>query len=276
MKAQQHAETGPRRIKAPIITLLGFAALFAPPAARGSNAVAVFSDVGRDYVRARLPDGSLQPETYAFGEGGFVPGFMAGDTIDKLDFKTIAHLIAAPLARRKFLPAVDPNTTKLLIMVYWGTTSGARDMGFTPQRIELFHFAMLQDRARDMLDYRNASILGYTADGLIGTDEGYWLLQTTALRHRVEDLIDDVEQSRYFVVLMAYDFQMMWKDKQPKLLWVTRLSIDQRRNDFGRELPTMLKVASQYFGRDSHGLIRDVVPEGRVELGEPKPLGVEQ
>ena len=92
----------------------------------------------------------------------------------------------------------------------------------------------------------------------------------------MEDLIDDVEQSRYFVVLMAYDFQMMWKDKQPKLLWVTRLSIDQRRNDFGRELPTMLKVASQYFGRDSHGLIRDVVPEGRVELGEPKPLGVEQ
>jgi hypothetical protein len=241
----------------------------------GSNVVAVYSDVARDYVRARLPDGSLQPETYAFGEGGFIPGFMPDATIDRLDFKAVAHAIAASRAGRKYLPSEDPAATRLLVMVYWGTTSGFRDM--FPISVSLFQydaFSLMQWRMRNTIDFHNAGILGYNADGLVGTDEGNWL-QTTALRHKVDDLFEDVERSRYFVVLMAYDFQMMWKQKQPKLLWVTRLSIGQRRNDFGQELPTMLRDASKYFGRRSHGLIRDVVPEGRVDVGEPKSLGAE-
>lgn len=257
-----------------IASLAGCAALAVSPYVRASAVVAIDSEVSSDYVRPRSADGSLRPEAYTFGRGGFLPWILQDETIDKLDFTAIAEAVAPMLAQRKYVSARDPEKTQLLIMVYWGVTAGTIDMGFTPDSIGAKRFYLLQDQARDMIDYQNAGILGYTRDGLIGTDYGYGL-QTTALRHKVDDEITDVEHSRYFVVLMAYDFQRMWREKKPKLLWMTRLSIDQRRNDFDRELPAMLRIASPYFGRDSKGLIRDLISEGQVNVGELKSLGAE-
>jgi hypothetical protein len=68
---------------------------------------------------------------------------------------------------------------------------------------------------------------------------------------------------------MAYDFQMMWKEKKHKLLWETRISLRQRGNDFGRQLPAMMLYASHFFGEETDGLVRNPIPEGHVEVGEP-------
>jgi hypothetical protein len=92
---------------------------------------------------------------------------------------------------------------------------------------------------------------------------------------RRKDLFGDLRVNRYFVVLMAYDFQLMWKEKKHRLVWETRFTLLETGHDFGKELPRMAKYASRYFGRDSHGLIRDLVPEGRVEIGDVKSLGTE-
>ena len=51
----------------------------------------------------------------------------------------------------------------------------------------------------------------------------------TPMEHRRTDLFQEIEQQRYFVVLMAYDFQLMWKAKKHKLLWETRFSVPQKR-----------------------------------------------
>jgi hypothetical protein len=72
---------------------------------------------------------------------------------------------------------------------------------------------------------------------------------------------------------MAYDYQALWRQKKHSLLWVTRLSVRERGADFGKLLPSMVGYASQFFGQDSHGLLRRPLPEGRVEIGEPKSLG---
>ena len=112
-----------------------------------------------------------------------------------------------------------------------------------------------------------------TAQGMIETDYGRGL-EMTALRFRRRDLIDELEENRYFVVLMAYDFQLQWKQKKHKLLWETRFSIQEHRNDFKLALPTMAQEASRYFGQDSHGLVRRPLPEGHVTLGEPKVIEV--
>ena len=79
----------------------------------------------------------------------------------------------------------------------------------------------------------------------------------------------EVESPRYFVVLMAYDFRLMWKEKKHKLLWETRFSINQPHNDFTKALPAMANFAGSYFGRNSHGLIREKLRVGNVEVGEP-------
>ena len=72
---------------------------------------------------------------------------------------------------------------------------------------------------------------------------------------------------------MAYDFQLLWKQKKHKLLWETRFSIRQRHHDFDKDLPAMANYASRFFGQDTNGLIHDSIPLGHVDIGVVKSLG---
>lgn len=285
-----------------ISLLLGGAAFFAvQPYARATDEVngvtAVASKVSKDYVRAKLPDGSFQPEFYAFGEGGNWGGEIADATIDKLKFIDAARIITGSLAAQKFFSAKDPTKTKLLIMLYWGTTAvparpdidpmyseyynlmdeyrimvAAHDPGADAMLTSALHVLSMANHMRDNLDFRNAAMLGYDSTDLIGTDYARYIAHT-ALGTDQRDQVAEIEENRYFVVLMAYDFQLMWKQKKHKLLWETRFSINERHNQFDKALPVMAQYASRYFGQDSNGLLRTRVPEGRVEVGEPKALG---
>jgi hypothetical protein len=117
-----------------------------------------------------------------------------------------------------------------------------------------------------------ARLLGYDEDGAIGTEYGN-NMKGTAFHSRRDDLLSEIEDNRYFVVLMAYDFQLMWKQKKHKLLWETRFSIRQRHHAFDSDLASMAGFASQYFGQDTHGLVRKPIPLGHVEIGDLKSLG---
>jgi hypothetical protein len=241
---------------------------------------AVFSGVSEDYARSKLPDGSYATESYAFGKGGYYGSSSSDATIDGESFMGIARTIAQPLADHNFLPTRDPKKANLLIMVYWGATSGTIDPSSEnfiydreerPKAVswspELLGPVSLQG---GLVDLRNAMILGYAGE-IAGT-------HPRGVIHNVkrDDLIDDIEHNRYFVVMMAYDFQLMWREKKHKLLWETRFSIREAGNDFAKMLPAMTRYASQYFGQDSHGLIRRAIPEGNVEIGIPQTLGSSQ
>ena len=261
---------------------------------------AVTGRVAEDYVRTKGTDGAFAPEYYTFGPGGLWAGSSHDDTIDKMKFLDVARVMAVPLAGKNYLPAKDPKNTKLLIMVYWGTTKGTTDTvasenlhgtqiditaqqqagqkgtsGTAPTGGQIsdsdLALAVMGNRLRDIADNRNARMLGYDAEDLIGSDYGR-ILRGTARHMLVEDLYTEIEDSRYFVVLMAYDFQLMWKEKKNKLLWETRFSIRERGNDFGKILPEIARYASRYFGQDSHGLVRKPLG-GRVDYGEIKVIG---
>jgi hypothetical protein len=307
---------------------LVLALLLAPPGApaaedvKDSGAiVAISSKASADYVRSQLPNGTFQSETYAFGKGGVWGGTAKDETIDKMDFMKIARTLAVPLAGQGYVPGGDPKATRLLVMVYWGTThvnehatdsaasqnlqisSAAALAANTPQMVrnnpndscaplEMSQSATTgyairnpaqidldnamtgamaavaaEDRERDVTNARNAAILGY--DGAWDEAAGY---KGTPLEFRRKELVDELEDKRYFVVLMAYDFQMMWKTRKAKLLWETRYSIREQGNDFSRQLAAMSKDAAQYFGRNSGGLMREKLPEGHVDIGEEKIL----
>lgn len=249
---------------------MGFVALclaamaFAPLLNASMGITAVYSKASDDYVRQAGPDGRPQAETYAFGDGGYYGGAISDNTIDSLGFKDIAHTLAASLASQNYLPARDPKNTGLLIMVYWGATTGpeafAGSRFGTGPHFTGYEFSGMQVM---MTRQRNAGILGYT-DELGRTNP-----TALSLWYERDDINQELDSSRYFVVLMAYDFQSMWKEKKHKLVWVARFSVREQGNDFTRALPTMAEYASQYFGRDSHGLLRTHVPDGRIDVGDP-------
>lgn len=241
-----------------------------------NDVAAVSSKVSRDYVRTKLPDGLFQPEYYAFGKGGAWSSANADASIDKLSFWDVARTLAAPLASENYVSTKDPSAARLLIMVYWGKTRTPEDAGLGDQLVELTQIspigldaAISAAKIVEKDDKLNALMLGYDSwwDATQGDHRG------TALGLRRQDLIDEMEQNRYFVVLMAYDFQLLWKEKKHKLLWETRFSIRERNHQFDRDLPSMAQYASQYFGQDSHGLVRKPIPEGDVNIGEVKALG---
>jgi hypothetical protein len=130
---------------------------------------------------------------------------------------------------------------------------------------------LMANRLRDRQNLENAKVLGYLPE-MVGLEKFRGTVFNSFLR---QEVIDDVEENRYFVVLMAYDFQRLWQHKQRKLLWETRFSIRERHNDFSRALAAMAENASRYFGQDSHGLIRKRLPDTYITFGEPKVLGYE-
>jgi hypothetical protein len=294
----------PRQLKALLVACCGMLLLSRTTAraAESSDGItAVASKTSDDYKRTRLPDGTFKPEYYSFGKGGNWGGEIKDPTIDKLSFLDVAGVIAEPLASQKYLPSRDAGKTTLLIMLYWGTTAVPGPMSDSVavgefraaqdflERATKMDPASVQDAAmaqmsaatamlnmengqRDLTDFRNAAMLGYDSTGVIGTDYGLEV-RRTPMKYRRDELISEIEENRYFVVLMAYDFQLLWKQRKHKLLWETRFSIREKDHQFDRDLPAMAQYASQYFGQDTHGLVRKQVPLGHVEIGDLKSLG---
>jgi hypothetical protein len=256
---------------------MGWAAAIAAPVGAGpfslvsesEKLTAVSSRDYNGYVRTRLADGSFQPEAFAFGEGGQIdpPVLIVSDpTIDNLGFDAVARTIAVPLARQNYVRARDPNTTRLLIMVFWGRTAGSVNTR--------------DGDSVDWLDSWNASLLGFNSGGFSELSfqpsiPGYSRdFRSSLLELSHHDVMDDLTVNRYFVILRAYDFQSLWRQKTLKLLWETRFSLSERRHDFKEDLPAMAQCAGLYFGRDTHGLVRiPPIPEGHIEIGDLKTLG---
>ena len=267
--------------------LLGCGVSFAIPPftsdwTNSNTVTAVSSRAAEVYGRTKLPNGSYQPETYAFGNGGFYGAPSSDVTISNESFMDVARVIAGPLAGQNYVPTRDPSKANLLIMVYWGATSGTADPysknyvfreydSYQPTGTSSVVTFGTAPYGGTLADAQNAVILGY--DSAIADAQPH-----PGLIHQLkrDDLIDDISQSRYFVVLMAYDFQALWKEKKHKLLWESRFSIREQGNDFKSLLPAMAKYASQYFGQDTQGVIRRPLPEGKVEVGAPQYLGTEE
>lgn len=264
------------------IFLLVWAAMAVAPVAAGpfsmisdsEQMVAVSSKVFNGYVRARRPDGSFAPETFAFGNGGKVDvrrigvGAVVGDsgganhddTLDVITFEAMSKTVAGSLAAQNYLPTSDPEATSLLIMVFWGKTMGSTST---------------QDGGlKDMIDLNNAALLGFNSERVFSRGFGdHANMMSNILRELHAGVMSAIEVNRYYVILRAFDFRHAWKERKIKLLWETRYSLSERLHDFSKELPGMTRYASQYFGQDSQGLIRAPVPEGHVEIGAVKSLG---
>lgn len=274
---------------------------------------AVNSEVYNGYVHRKLPDGSYKREYYAIADGGFSPGDIRDPSIDSVKFPPLAGLIAEFLATRGYFFANDAKSANLLLVIKWGTTTPAVDQGShqnatddlltamnsyhaaaaaaagTPRTVdgiespqsavanadratfEQYLYQMqLSNIMRRQADLHDAQLLGYVK--AINRLDG--ILRQVGDETPYEDLISEIEEPRYYVILAAYDFRAATQQRKKKLLWVTRVSIRAQGNQFNKDLPAMLANAAPYFGRDSGGLIHRL-RRGVVTIGKLKFLGVE-
>jgi len=283
------------RLSVGMAVVCGSVLIFTPAvrAAKG-DASAVLSSVSTDYARMKQADGKFAPEYYSFGEGG-LSGAMKGDDISNLKFLDLARVFARTLMEQNYLPAGNANEAKLLIMVYWGTTnvdatgSASANPGLsittemsapafvgvdstngsivTQSRVTADHnssmsVAEIEEGKRVRALEPTARLLGYYT-ALTEVSNAAGGLQNT----RREELLHELEQQRYFVLLQAFDFQLAHKEKKMKLLWETRFSITRMGNEFRDVVPLVARYASRYYGQDSHGLKRKRL-QGSAESSE--------
>jgi len=290
------------------VSALGLATcLLCPMATSGLSAkdetvsTAVFSRVSREYRRETLPDGSFKPEYFALGNGGMVDGTTRDKTVERVDYPTVVQLILPQLAKEGYHYAKDAKQASLLLVLHWGNTLVYNDAGYrqgmndasramsamqqlkhsdstggtegaaAAEELEKTLLLLEMERLmKNMYVAPNARLLGYIED-INDSNDIRRLVGVGA--DRFNDFMADVEESRYYVIISAYDFREATEHGRQKLLWVTRVSVRAPGNRFDESVGAMLKNASHYLGRESGRLVRGEESKGTVELGDLEFLG---
>jgi hypothetical protein len=222
----------------------------------------------RDYVRPLDAEGRPEAESYVFTEGQRMGSGTADAGQAKVGFNQIAQVLAGNLAKQNYFPAREADAAQVLIRVFWGTTLiyedpqqqlntealnaalaqynattaefGLADSG--PVNMTLNEQATGRNATASALN-RNAALLGYQrALDRLGR-KATMTAEEIALR-------GELTEERYFVVLVAYDYQFLREHKKPKLLWITRLSIRSPGNNFPEALPALALAGAGSYGRD--------------------------
>lgn len=286
--------------------LLAFAALagggFSPTGLSADDTVttAIYARAGKDYKRERLKDGSFKPEFYGLANGGRIGGTGSDLTVDRVTYPEVAQIAARLLAQKNYHYARSAEQADLMIVLHWGATiafnsgnysqavnqvaaslAGAEPQGMGSMERDqsavpsdgasegAMLMLMAENRARDRINLPNARLLGYLDD--INDADG--IQRWAGGGDRYNDLIADVEESRYYIIISAYDFDQLVNHQKKKLRWQTRVSVRAPGNRFDDSFAAMLKGASKYFGQDSGRLVRGEESKGEVELGDLKFLG---
>ena len=90
------------------------------------------------------------------------------------------------------------------------------------------------------------------------------------------ELIGEVSDPRYYIIVSAYDFRRAVEHNDRKLLWQTRISITSRGVRFSDHFGDMLASGVRYYGKDSRGqLVRRHLRDVRVDIGEATVVRIE-
>ncbi len=262
------------------------------PCAFGGEFVVVSATAAPAYRRGQGPDGVL-PESYVFSAGIHFGGATRDRRQEQMPFLTVAQTLAAGLARQSYFPAKDPAQANLVIIVHWGATQTYDDFNrqdtLESLNNELADYTA-KIQANGMADAGPLNLLLSAQDAAATRQEQYLNANAELLGFKRSLLNEganivaseeektmriELAEERYFVVLMAYDYQFLKKTKTPRLLWVTRMSVRSPGNNFTEAVPGMTRIAADFFGQQRDGITRaeTKLREGKVEIGELKVIG---
>lgn len=277
----------------PILVLVAAVVAAGPAPALPKEEVAISAMAAPAAVRPVGADGRAVAQTYTFMRGHYFGGQWRLKGLESVTFEELLPALATGLAQQNYLPARSAAGADLVVVVHWGVTDIYEDPVAAEDRIAELNQRLgqvtaagrsgalpdvggLNETLRDMENStisqrraieRNAALLGY-ATSLVRE------------RRRAQSSTDeermnvDLNESRYFVVLMAYERLPAATDRKPGLLWVTRVSVRALGTNFLEAFPVLVHAGGQVFGRNLDGLVR-VQPKAAVpgvELGELKVL----
>ncbi len=255
---------------------------------RSQARVLVDSYAKESYEETKNGDGEPRLETYHFFEGRHFGGNIRDKSLRDVTFEEIAQSLAEEMKLRNYYPASSPEGGNFLIVVHWGVTgieepldelflnepgdtgidapdiifdgaSGNTSQDFSADATNDFETYDRGGASRS--DEENAVLIGFdralNRKGVIPQDE-----------HELQLMLKD---ERYFIILMAYDWQKLRTEKEYDLIWSTRFSLDAMGTNFREAHFALSRGASNYFGTNLDGELgkaKTNLGPGDVELGE--------
>ena len=247
-------------------------------AAKGEARVLVDAFAQNDYIKEKEGDDGARLETYHLMEGKRFGGLLKDKSIGEVPFMEVAKGLAVQMKKRNFYPARSPKEGDFMIVVHRGVTRIEADWD------ELFPADDSEDEAAlggeeeegdeltDPEDYLREEGYTYTEGqnaAMIGFDRA---LQRPGLMVQEEmELQEMLREERYFLVLLAYDWQKLRTTGEKDLVWSTRFSMDAVRVNFDDAHLALSRAASNYFGTNLDGKLGKVktfVGPGEVTTGD--------
>lgn len=240
--------------------------------------VLVDSFADPNYIEKKSTEDGLAPETYHLLKGKFVGGYIRDKTMRDVDFIEMAENLAEQLKTRNYYSAKSKEDGDFLIVVNWGVTEIQADFDELFPTDEEDEEEIEEGSEED--SFLSADIESYTREegysyrdqsnaALIGFDR--------ALRRNdlsIQDgfeLQDMLESERYFMILSAFDWQLLRKTGEKKLVWSTRFSMDAIKLGFDDAHYALSRGAANYFGTNLDGKLGKVntyAGPGSVQTGE--------
>lgn len=249
------------------------------------NRVSVRAEAWDEFTTERARNPEKKVLRYRFMKGNYHPGTISDPTMEDLKFEDIVKDVALNLGKNNFIPDPNPENTDLIIVVHWGRTRPAEDSleelhgytslddmgGLTPDRSVLF--ANPSNISSELEFNYNASLSiaesnagnAYYKSQLLGMEEAFGLKGSRYEEERLKRMIDE---ERYFIILMAYDYKKLMEG-ETVLLWRTRYSMRALGQSFTAAIGQMNHVAGDYFGENMKGLItKRFNEEADVKIGD--------
>jgi hypothetical protein len=262
-----------------------------------ANFVTLKAWASEEYLKERARDPEKKIQSYEFLEGHHFKGSSYDKGVQEMTVEELVYDLAQHLIKQDFYPNPIVGEGDLLIVVHYGVAEREENM------MELLGIA----NESDLLDMNVSGTdltVGDTASNAAFLDVMDTLVSTQSMtqalnsggrmtrRQKAQILgLDSISykpshftsnyeyqqmmrESRYFVVLMAFDYQRFLKKDETVLLWSTRYNIRTPGQSFETAIKEMNVIGGDYFGKNFDKLMRKRRDDdSRVEIGEIEVIG---
>ncbi|MGY8696822.1 MAG: hypothetical protein ACKVGW_21815 [Verrucomicrobiia bacterium] len=234
--------------------------------------VFIDSEASVSYNEKKESDNGASYETYVFIKGNFYGGDISDKSLRNVTFEDVIGTVGESMKQRNFYPSASADQGDLLVVVHYGSTSVPQDLA------ELFGTEM-DDPYFD--DLKRLSEFGHkNQPGMNNSKLGIGRALDRKNINTTEefDLRVELEDERYFIILMAYDYEKLRTTKEQELLWTTRFSLPSIGTNFEDAYPALARAASSHYGTSLEKYAKSSTHfgTGSVDIGELKTVGIEE
>ena len=144
-----------------------------------------------------------------------------------------------------------------------GTTTPA------PTIILVFHWGYMNPQIDDTGDDENPQQIFWNQKEMLALVAGNTVKNVAAFGSDRDDILQNMRDDRYFVIVSAYDFEA-GKEKKKVLLWQAKMSTPSNRVSLAEVIPSMITAGGPRFGRETRlpeSVTAPLAKEGKVDIG---------